>query len=106
MKRVFTFVICLFLALTVVPGTLVEAKAKPKLSVMKKTMYVGATYKIKLKNANSKVKWKTSKKSVVSISKKTGKSITLKAKKAGSAVITATFKGKKYKCKVTVKRLS
>ena len=72
MKRIFTFVICLFLALTVVPGTLVEAKAKPKLSVMKKTMYVGATYTIKLKNANSKVKWKTSKKSVVSISKKMG----------------------------------
>lgn len=104
MKRIFTFVICLFLALAVVPDTPVQAKANPKLSVMKKTMYAGTTYKIKLKNANSKVKWKTSKKSVVSINKKKGKTITLKAKKAGSAVITATFKGKKYKCKVTVKK--
>lgn len=77
MKRIFTFVICLFLALAVVPGTPVQAKAKPKLSVTKKTMYVGTTYKIKLKNANSKVKWKTSKKSVVSISKKKGKTINI-----------------------------
>lgn len=104
MKRLFTFVICLFLALAIVPGSVAEAKAKPKLSATKKTMYVGNTYKIKLKNASSKVKWKTSKKSVVSISKKKGKTITLKAKKPGKATITATYKGKKYKCKVTVKK--
>ncbi|MBO5089206.1 MAG: hypothetical protein J6C01_11060 [Lachnospiraceae bacterium] len=104
MKRLCTFVICLFLALAIVPGSVAEAKAKPKLSATKKTMYVGNTYKIKLKNASSKVKWKTSKKSVVSISKKKGKSITLKAKKAGLAIITATYKKRTYKCKITVKK--
>lgn len=80
------------------------AKKKPKLSTKIKAMYVDDTYKIKLKNASSKVKWKTSKKSVVSISKKKGKSITLKAKKAGKTTIIAIYKGKKYKFKVTVKK--
>lgn len=91
------------LILSVVPASDVKA-TKPKLSVKTKTMYVGATYKIKLKNAGSKVKWKTSKKSVVSISKKKGKIVTLKAKKPGKATIIANYKGRKYKCKVTVKK--
>lgn len=56
MKRLFTFVICLVLAWAVMLGTEAEAKAKPKISAKSKTMYVGDIYKIKLSNANSKVK--------------------------------------------------
>lgn len=63
------------------------------------------TYKLKLKGVPSKakVKWKTSKKSVVSIAKKRGNTVALKAKKKGTAVVTATYKKKKYKCRITVR---
>lgn len=83
----------------------VEAKAKPKLSVKVKTMTIGESCKLKLKKVSSgaKVKWKTSKKSVVAIAKKKGNIVTLKAKKKGTAVITAKYKKKTYKCKITVK---
>ena len=105
MKKVRMFFICMALMLSVVPVSDVQAaKKKPKLSTKIKTMYVGDAYKIKLKNASSKVKWKTSKKSVVSISTKQGKSIIIKAKKSGKSTITATYRGKKFKCKVTVKK--
>ena len=84
----------------------ITAEAKTKLSAKKKTMAAGQKYQIKLKGVSkkAKVKWKTSKKSVVAISKKKGNTATLKAKKKGTAVITATYKKKKYKCKITVKK--
>ena len=68
-------------------------------------MTIGQTYHLKLKGVSkkAKVKWKTSKKSVVSITKKKGNTVTLKAKKKGTAVVTATYKKKKYKCRITVK---
>lgn len=93
MKKIMMFFICMELLLSVVPVSKVQAaKTEPKLSAKAKTMYVGDTYKLKLKNASSKVKWKTSKHSVVSISKKKGKSITIKAKKVvpGNPVLNAT----------------
>lgn len=106
MRRTNRIVILFVLALLMlIPGMAAEAKTKPKLTAKKKTMTVGQTYKLKLKGVpgKAKVKWKTSKKSVVSISKQKGNIITLKAKKKGTAVIIATYKKKKYKCKVTVK---
>ena len=62
-----------------------EAKTKPKLAAKKKTITVGQTYRLKLKGVSgkAKVKWKNSKKSVVSIAKKKGNTVTLKAKKKG-----------------------
>ena len=68
-------------------------------------MTIGQTYHLKLKGVSkkAKVKWKTSKKSVVSITKKKGNTVTLKAKKKGTAVVTAAYNKKKYKCRVTVK---
>ncbi len=91
--------------LLLIPGMTAEAKTKPKLAAKKKTITVGQTYRLKLKGVSgkAKVKWKTSKKSVVSIVKKKGNIVTLKAKKAGTAVVTATYKKKKYKCRITVK---
>ena len=54
---------------------------------------------VPIKNTSArKVKWKSSKKSVASVSKKG----VVKARKVGKATITATIKGKKFQCKVTV----
>ncbi len=105
MKKICILFICMTLMLSVVPVSKVQAaKAKPKLSVKTKTLTVGKIYKLKLKNAGSKVKWKTSKKSVVSIKKKKGNMVILQAKKTGKATIIATYKKKKYKCKINIKK--
>ncbi len=74
------------------------AKAKPKLSKTKITIKRGKTFTLKLKHAKaSKVRWTTSKRSVAQV--KNGK---ITAVKKGKATITAGYRGKKYKCKVTV----
>lgn len=79
----------------------VSAKAKPKLNKTKISLTRTKTYTLKLKNAKtSKITWSTSKKSVASVY--LGK---VTALKKGTATITAKYKGKKYKCKVTVKPL-
>ena len=103
MKKKMIFMTVMVLVLSAFVSVPVKAKAKPKLSVKSKTMYVGKTATIKLKNAG-KVKWKTSKKSVVSISKKKKNKVWIKAKKAGNATLTATYGKKTYKCRITVKK--
>lgn len=81
------------------------AEAKTKLEAKNKTVTVGKTYQMKLKGVSgkAKVKWKTSNKSVVLIAKRKGNTVTFKSKKKGTAVITAAYEQKKYKCQVTVK---
>lgn len=69
----------------------VEA-AKVKLNVKKVTLSKGKTKKLILKNAVGKVKWKSSKTSIATVSKKG----VVTAKKAGKATITAKCKGQKY----------
>lgn len=76
----------------------VAEAAQAKLNTKKVTLRKGRKKTLKLKNAPGKVVWKSSKKSVASVSKKG----VVTAKKAGKAVITATCKNKKYKCTVTV----
>lgn len=83
------------------------ASKKPALSASKKRIARGKTATLKLKNAGKyKASWKTSKKNVVSITKKTKTNCTLKALKKGTAVITCNAKKGKQnitlKCKVTV----
>ncbi len=103
MRRKNIFMLCLILLLSAfAPVTQTEAKATPKLSMKSKTMTVGKTSTIKLKNAG-RVKWKTSKKSVVSIVKTKKNTVRIKAKKKGKATITATYRKKKYKVRITVK---
>ena len=79
------------------------ASKKIKLSSKKLTLEVGASKSLVLKKGKSKIskkiKWKSSNKKVATINSK-GKII---AKKKGKATITATYKKKKYTCKVTVK---
>lgn len=82
-----------------------ELKAK-KISLKKKvTLYEGETLKLKAKlkpkGSTAKIKWKSSKKKVASVSKNG----TVTARKKGKAVITAQLpNGKKAKCKITVKK--
>ena len=103
MKKKMIFMAVMVLIVSSFVSVPTEAKAKPKLSIKSKTVYVGKTATIKLKNAG-KVKWKTSKKSVVSISKNKRNKVWIKAKKAGKATVTATYKKKTYKCRITVKK--
>lgn len=76
-----------------------EAATKIKLNKTSLTLYVGETATLKLTGTDKTVKWFSSKKTVAAVSSK-GK---VTAKKAGTAVITATVNNKSYKCKVTVK---
>ena len=85
--------------------TVTIAKLKPtiKLSATKKTLKKGKTYTLKvskLAKGDAVKSFKTSKKSVATVTSK-GK---IKAKKKGKAVITVTLKsGKKATCRITVK---
>lgn len=87
------------------PGMVAEAKSK--LEAKNKAVTIGKTYQMKLKGVSckAKVKWRTSNKSVVSIAKRKGNTVTFKSKKKGTAVVTAVYKRKKYKCRVTVKEV-
>lgn len=103
-KQTFTWVLALMMIFSVFPVAQVNAATKPKLSKTKITMTVGQSKKLKVKGISKKrakrIKWKSSKKKVVTVTK-TGK---LKARKAGKATITAKVGKKKLKCKVVVKR--
>lgn len=103
-KQTFAWILALIMIFSVFPATQVNAATKPKLSKTKITMTVGQSKKLKVKGISKKrakrIKWKSSKKKVVTVTK-TGK---LKARKAGKATITAKVGKKKLKCKVVVKR--
>ena len=92
--------VCLVLVFTMVSISLPRQTdaAEIKLSQKKITLCEGETFDLKLVGASGTVKWKSSDKSVATFKK--GK---ITAKKNGKATITAVYKGKKFKCKVTVK---
>jgi hypothetical protein len=73
------------------------AKQVTSLSRKKVYMYVGSKQQLKVENTKKKVKWSSSKKSVVTV--KNGK---LTAVGAGTAKITAKVGTKSYKCTVYV----
>lgn len=72
--------------------------ASVKLSATKLSMTVGQTKTLRI-NTKGSVKWRSSDKSVVSVTAK-GK---VRAKKAGKATVTAVTGGRKLRCSVTVK---
>lgn len=80
----------------------VEAATKVKISKTKVTLKKGQKTTLKISGTTKKVTWSSSNKKVATVSTK-GK---ITAKTAGTAVITATVSGKKYTCKVTVKKTS
>ena len=103
------------------PSSEAAGKKKPSLNVKKKTMYWNKSdrknYTLKIKKNKVKMivatTWKTSKKSVVALSRKKDTSVRLTAKKKGTATITATvkyvpigawaIKTTKITCKITSK---
>lgn len=98
--------LALALALTLVTpvaapvSTVAVAEAATiKLNKTKKTLKVGQTYTLKVSGTSKKVTWKSSKKSVATVSSK-GK---VKAKAVGKATISAKVAGKTLKCTITVK---
>ena len=106
-KGIIAWLLCamLMIGMLFIPMNKVQAKSKKiALSNKKITIVVGKSKTLRLKNAKKAVKWKTSSKKKVTV-KKTGKNkCKITAKKTGKATITAVYKGKKYKCSVTVKK--
>jgi hypothetical protein len=79
--------------------TTVQAATKVKLSAEEIKIGEGGYTYLELDNAkSSKVKWSSENKKIASINAE-GK---VKGKKQGTTTITATYKGKKYNCEVTV----
>lgn len=78
--------------------------SKSKEVKMSKSMTIkqGNKKALSIHNNSDEVKWKSSNKSVVSITVKNDSTIICKAKKKGSAKITATVNNKKYVCNVKV----
>lgn len=95
-KKILTVITILLLIVCMV----VPVSAAGKINKKKVTLKVGQTLQLKVTGTKGKVKWKSSKKSVATVSSK-GR---VKAKKKGSATITAKVGKKKYTCKVTVKK--
>lgn len=80
-------------------GTALQTKAATvKLNTTEKTLVIGKTYKLKVRNTEKTVKWLSSNPKVASVSEKG----LVTAKKAGTATITAKVGKKKLTCKVTV----
>lgn len=77
-----------------------KVKATPCFKQYSVVIYRGATKQLKLRRAKGPITWKSSKKSVVTVSKK-GK---ITGKRAGKAYITAKCRNGKKKCRVTVKK--
>lgn len=99
---VMCFVLALAVAVTaelpvVMPMEQVEAATKASMNKKSVTLFKGKSVKLKVTGVNGKAKWSSSKKSVATVSNGT-----VKAKKKGTAVITANVNGQKCTCKVTV----
>lgn len=96
-------IIIIAMALVLLLPINVNAAPKVKLSSTKKTIEVGKTVKISLKNNKKKVKWSVSN-GKIKIVKKTNKYAKIKAIKKGTATLKAKVGKKTYKCKITVKK--
>jgi hypothetical protein len=90
----------LFSSFPVSAATTTTTTKKLKLSATKVSMAVGMTYTLKLKGLDNqkKAKWISSKKGVATVDKFG----IVKAVAPGKTAITAKYKGKTYKCIVTV----
>lgn len=111
MKNVVKKIIIMSLLMVISSSTLVSAKSSKRKYVLcdtKITMKVKTSYTLTLDEKglrhnyplkNVKIKWSSSNKKVASV-----KNGVVKAKKIGKATIKAKYKGKTYKCKVTVKK--
>ena len=98
---IFTAALVLMVSLFGMLGKPVQVKAAElKLNATQKTLVIGSTYKLRVRNndADKTVTWKSSNPRIADVSK----AGLVKAKKAGTATITAKVGKKKLTCKVTV----
>lgn len=79
-------------------GTVTANAATVKLNATKKTLLIGNTYKLKVKNATKAVTWTSSNPKIASVSEKG----LVTAKRAGTTTITAKVGKKKLTCTVKV----
>lgn len=98
MKKLLSILLTMLLCFLAIAPTSAYA-ATIKLTKTSLTLYEGNTYSLKLTGTTKTVSWKSSDKSIATVSSK-GK---VTAVKAGQATITATASSKKYTCKLTVK---
>lgn len=89
------------IALLALSSQSVEAKGKVKISPTKKTISVGQTTTIKLKNSSKKVKWSTSNKKIKIVSK-SKKQAKIKGVSKGTSYLKARVGKKTYKCKILI----
>lgn len=75
----------------------------PELSSTKKSLTVGKSFTLTLKNVNKKFTWTTSNKNVAKLVSAKKNSVKIKGLKAGTATVFAKIGSKKLKCKITVK---
>lgn len=75
-----------------------------KLSVKSKTITVGKSFNVTVKNAKTKIKVTLSKKKIVKVKKTKKNKYKVTGLKAGTVTITFKVGKKKYKCKVKVKK--
>ncbi len=104
MKRLVSCILTMVLMVSLVICSVEkpEAASKPSISLKTMSMQAGQSMTLKLSGVSGKTTWKSSGKKIATVSSK-GK---VTAKKAGTATITATNSGKKYKCVVTVAKKS
>ena len=101
--------VILMFSTTLTPCAPIHARAKIKLSRSKRTYDTYGSHfwdKIKLKNAPSgaKIRWKSSSSSVIKLADKFSCGTWYRVLKPGKATITALYKGKKYSCRISVKK--
>ncbi|MCM1284216.1 MAG: Ig-like domain-containing protein [Muribaculaceae bacterium] len=99
-KQLLTLLLAIALVCTIFPTSTIAA-SKVKLNKTKATIYVGGSVTLKLTGTKKTVKWSSGKKSVATVSKKG----VVTGKKKGSTDITATAGGKRYTCRITVKKI-
>lgn len=98
-KRLFSLLMVFCLVLSVIGIEAPElSAASVRMNKKTATLQVGKTLNLKVSGTSDKITWRSSKKSVASVSS-TGK---VTAKKLGTAKIYAKFSGKKLYCKITV----
>ena len=103
MKRVLKIVVLFIITICIIGMMQTKSNAaKIEMSKSKKTLYVGATYTLKINGTNKKVKWWNSSNKKVATVNSNGK---VTAKKKGTTIIKAKVGDKKYKCTIKVKNL-
>ena len=100
MKRKLLFFIALLFTCGMFMTAPLEAQAAGKVKLNKKkiVLEMESTYTLEVKNTETKVKWKSSDKKIVKVSRKG----VLTPVAVGTAKVTAKVDGKSYTCKVTV----